>query len=464
VVAVHQAVESRERTEPDPADGGLRRVAVYFDSGRVDLVLSAAVPLESLIPPIVDIVATEHGPSAQPEALRYQLSLPGNAALDPSKTLSELGLQDGSAMVLTTASTVLTPPRFDDPAEAVSASIEASARPWTRRAARLIGALAASWLAGTGAVVLLRSAFDHGDAYRGGSVGVAAATAFTALSAAAVADRMFRDWAAGLTLGVVACGFAALVGLLAVPGTPGGPNALLAMAAAASLAIAIRLIGCSTTFFTALACFTAVGAVAAMVNAVTAVPLRAIGAATAAISLVLIEASVRASIALARLTSEPNPANVIRASVWLNGMIPAFSAAAALGAIGTTVERSAAGGSRLLCIGFAILTGVVLLLRARLHRDLAKSVPLVVAGIATLSATFVIAAAAYPLCAPYLAATSTTLAAVALWLGFLAQPTAWSPIGRRSIDMLEYLALAVIVPLACWICGVYGAVRGMKLP
>jgi hypothetical protein len=55
------------------------------------------------------------------------------------------------------------------------------------------------------------------------------------------------------------------------------------------------------------------------------------------------------------------------------------------------------------------------------------------------------------------------LAAAALCLGFITRTMTFSPIGRRSVDLLEYLALAVIVPLACWICGVYSTVRGMNL-
>ena len=56
------------------------------------------------------------------------------------------------------------------------------------------------------------------------------------------------------------------------------------------------------------------------------------------------------------------------------------------------------------------------------------------------------------------------LAAATLCLGFITQAMTFSPIGRRSVELLEYLALAVIVPLACWICGVYSAARGMNLP
>jgi type VII secretion integral membrane protein EccD len=261
----------------------------------------------------------------------------------------------------------------------------------------------------------------------------------------------------------------------------GAPNALLAMAAAATSATAMRVIGCCTTVFTALTCFAAVEAAAAVVGAVTAAPLQTIGAASAAISLVLVEASAPMSMMLAGLSSqvrsEPDPARgepasaphrlsarAIRANNWLTSLVVAFSAAAALGAVGAAAGSYFGGGQRLLGIAFATITGGVLLLRARSHQDLARSVPLVAAGTATLSATLVIAAVAYPLSTSYIVAASTMLAAGALCLGFITQTMTFSPFGRRSVELLEYLALAVVVPLACWICGIYGAARGMNLP
>lgn len=479
---MHEAVGVRpQKGGPAPAGEGLRRVSVYAGSAYVDLVLSAAVPIGSLIPPIVDIVAAECGHRAEPVAMRHQLSHPGNIALDPSKTLAQTGIRDGSTLILTSSSTELTAPRFDDAAEAVSASLAATARPWTQQATRLIGALAASWLAATGVAVLIRTAFDTNDARRSGGAGVAAAVGFIALLAAVVAHRVFRDRTAGLTLGLVASGFAALAGLLVVPGGPGAANALLAMAAAATLAATMRVMGCCAVVFTALACFAAVAAAAAVVGAVTAVPLQAIGAASTAISLVLLEASAPVSIMLAglspQLASEPEAARdaptpdphrlsakAIRADSWLTSLVAAFSALAALGAIGAAAGPYSAGGPRSLGIAFATVTGGVLLLRARSHHDLARSVPLIVSGTATLSATLVVAAAAYPLHAPYIAAVSTMLAAAALCLGFITHAIALSPVRRRRVELLEYLALAVIVPLACWICGLYSAARGLNLP
>lgn len=477
---MHQTVEARRSSEPHPSGGGLRRVSVYADSFRADLALSAVVPVGSLIPPIVDILEAEFGQRAQPVAVRHQLSLPGMTALDPSKTLEQLEIGDGATLILSDSSAILTPPHFDDAAEAVSVSLAATVRPWTRRAARVISTLAASALACAGAALLIRTAFDSDVARRTGCAVVAAVVSLIALPAAVVAYRVFRDNAAALTLGLTASGFAALAGLLAVPGKLGAPNALLATAATATSAAAVRVLGCRATVFIALSCFATVETVAAVVGALTAVSVRAIGAASTAISLLLVEASAQMSIMLgglsAHATSEPDTAShevnlspddlstrAIRADAWLTGLVAAFSAAAALGAIGAAAGSYVAGSRPLRGIAFAGITAGVLLLRARKHRDLARSVPLVLAGTVTLSVALVIAAIAYPLCTPYVVATSMILAAAALCLGFIAQTTTFSPIARRGVELLEYLALAVVVPLACWICGLYGAARGMNL-
>jgi type VII secretion integral membrane protein EccD len=430
------------------------------------------LPIEILIPQIVDILAADCGRRAEP-ATRYQLSLPGSIALDPSQTLEQSTIRDGTVLMLTSSSTVLTLPRVDDVAEAVSASVSSAARSLTRHAARVIGALAASCLATAGAAILIGTAFGTNDVRRGGGAAVAAAAGFIALLAALAAHRVFCDGSTGLMLGLAACGFAALAGFLAVPGGLGAANVLLATAAAATFATVMRVIGCYATVFTALACFATVEAVTAVVGAVTAVPLRAIGAASAVISLLLIEAAAPLSIVLAGLSSQASPesdsacdglsAKAIRANAWLTSLIAAFSGSAALGALGAAAGSLSADRPRWLGIMFATITGGVLLLRARSHPDLTRSVPLIAAGIATLSATLVTTAVAYPPHTPYIAAVSTTLAAAALCLGLIAQTMTPSPIGRRSVEVLEYLALAVIVPLACWICGLYGAVRGLNL-
>jgi hypothetical protein len=55
------------------------------------------------------------------------------------------------------------------------------------------------------------------------------------------------------------------------------------------------------------------------------------------------------------------------------------------------------------------------------------------------------------------------LAAASLYLGFVAPAQALSPVVGRGVDVLERLALVAMVPLTCWICGLYGVVRGLNL-
>jgi type VII secretion integral membrane protein EccD len=478
-VGVHHALAvPTQNGGSHPGGGGVRRLSIDAEPTRVDLVLSAATPIGLLIPPIVDILTRSSGFRAGPDAVHYQLSLPGRNAPDPSKTLAQLGIRDGTALLLTSSPTELMAPRFDDEAEAVSASISVMESRWTRRKARLVGALITTWLAGVAATVLTRTVFLANDDHRTGCVGVAATVALLSLLAAAIAYRIARERCIGLTLGTLGTCFAALAGLLVVPGGPGAPNALFAAAAAAVCAAAMRVISGYAVAFTALVTFAATGATAAMVAAITAVPLQAIGAASTAISLAFIEASAPLSITLARLSppaAEPTVdvksasphllnARAIRAHAWLTSLMAAFSGSAALGAVGAALGSFLTGAPRFPGLLFATVAGAVLLLRARAHRDLAMSLPLITCGIATVSIVLVAAAAAYPQCTAHVAAVSLMLGAVALCLASIRDTTTVSPLGRRGVELLERLAFAVVVPLAVWLCGLYGATRSLNLP
>lgn len=472
---MHQTVSERtQRNESQAGGEELRRLSVYAESVRVDLVLPAMVPIESLMPAIVDILARKGGYPAGPLPLRPQLSRPGNSAMDPLKTLAALGIRDGSTLILTSSSTELAAPRVDDVAEALSASVAATARPWTSRTTGIAGAFVASCLAGATAVALIRTVLDAHDSRRTACAGVAAAVSLLAQVAAVTACRVFRHRSAGLTLGLLASGFAALAGLLAVPGGPGAPNVLFSAAAAAASAAVMCVIDCYPVVFTALACVATIGAAAALVGVIIGPPLQSIASVTTAASLLLVELAAPMSIVVARLTPQvpSGPAvsdelvntKAVRASGWLTSIIVGFSTTAALGAIGAMVGLYSTGGSRAVGISFAGITGGVLLLRARSHSEMPRSLPLFVSGTITVSIALVVAAAAYPSRTPYIAAVSTLLASVALCLGFMNHWLAVSPLGRRSVELFEYLALASVVPLSFWICGLYGAIRGLNLP
>jgi type VII secretion integral membrane protein EccD len=458
------------------SDAGLCRVSVHAGTAVVDLALPAGIPVATLIPPIVDILESRSaGSPGEPMAKRYRLSLPGAAALNASMTLAQNGIRDGAVLVLSQARTSPPTHRYDDVAEAVSVTLDA--RTWSQRqnrqATRLAGALAAGYLTGIGVLALIRNTVSSNPARDlGATAGIAASAGFVALVSAAIAHRAYRDPIAGLALSVIATAFAAVSGFLAVPGTPGAPNVLLAaMAAAVTTVLAMRVSGCGALTLTAMSSFAVIAAVAALAGVSTAASLPAIGSVSALVSVGLLGVAPRVSIVLAGLSPKvpttPAPESVdpgvdclaakaIRADDWFAILLAALSSSACLGAIVTVL----AGAPRIDCIALAATTGAVLLLRAN-SMDRRRALVVVISGIVTIGTTFGLVAARNPQHGPWIAAVTALLAAGAVHFGFVAPAMSLSPLMRRGVELLEYLMLVAMVPLTCWICGLYGAVRAL---
>jgi len=461
-------------TEPS-----LRRVSIHSGAAVVDLALPAEVPVAVLIPSIVDLLPGRGvDDSGDLAAKRYQLSGPGMPPLDKSTTLAQNSIRDGAVLVLSQASTPLPAPRYDDVAEAVSVTLDAAAGPWShtrqRQAARLIGAVAAGCLAGVGGLAIIRNALCTNAARNvGTTAAVAAFVGLVALLGAVIAHRSYRDPLAALALSVVATVFAAVAGFVAVPGAPGLPNVLLAATAAAVTSVlALRTSGCGVATLTAVSCIAMVFALAALVGVVAAAPVRAIASVAALVSLGLLGVAARVSLVLAGLSprlpptpdlddSEPSgdclSARAIRADNWLASLLAAFASSAAVGAVVTVL----AGAPRLCCIAFGALTGALLLLRSR-SGDYRRTLVFVITGIVITGITLGTAAVRTPEHGPWIATATAILVAAAIYLGFGAPAMSLSPVVHRGVELLEGSTLAAMVPLTCWICGLYGAVRGLN--
>lgn len=452
---------------------GLRRVSVHAGNAVVDVALPGMIPVAVLIPSIVDILEVR-GAEAGLEADRYHLSPLGASALDPLTTLEQHGIDDGAVLVLSRHANPPPAPRYDDVAVAVSAALEESnpsgARARHRRAVRLVGAVAASCLAGVGGLLLVRNAISDSAAGDIDTAGVLASGALVAVVLAAITCRTHRDPTAGLALGVIAVEFAAVAGFLGVPGTPGVPNVLLAASAAAMTAVStICVTGCGVVTLTAVSCTAMMIAAAALVGVFNAAPSHAIGAVSALMSLGLLGMAARASIALAGLSPIPEmddnealadlvAAKATRADNWLTGLAAGLSSSAAVGAVVTVLT----GASRLSCIAFGALTSALLLLRARSEEG-RRMLVFATNGIAVAGTIFGVAALRAPQQGPWIATSAVAVTGAAMYLGFVAPAISLSPLTRRSTDLLECLALIALVPLACWICGFYSAIRGSGL-
>ncbi|MEB3067975.1 EsaB/YukD family protein [[Mycobacterium] vasticus] len=369
-----------------PTDSGLRRVAVYTDSGHADLTLPAGVPVSALIASIVDLLPRRTGPQ---ELRPYRLGLPGRSPLDGSKTLAHHGIRDGAVLALTRAEYPVTEPVFDDPAEQLAATARAAARSWTPVAARLTAGLAASTM----------------------------------------------------------CGVA---GFVAVPGGPGAPNALLGLAAAGTVAaLTVPSSGCGPTLRVALCCLAGLAvlaAVAGMVTVATGISGQVVGAAAVAAAVVLLRAAGRVAV---RVCGRSGTAHEL-----LTGLVVGSASMAVLGAGGIALTAPVPGVPRLVGVAFTAAAGATLVLRARSHADARQITALLAGGVITLGVAVLSAGTG-----PWQAATAVLLGGAALATGFAAQ--ADSPLARRAAEVLESLTLGALLPLACWVAGVYGAIRGL---
>lgn len=455
------------------SDVELRRVSVHSGTAVVDVALPGGIPVAALIPSIVDILKVR-GCQAVLEAERYHLSPLGASALDPLTTLEQHGIDDGAVLVLSRHANSQPVTRYDDMAVAVSAALEESnppgGRAGHRRAVRLAGAVAASCLAGVGGLVLVRNALRNSAAGDIDTASVLASGALVAVVLAAIACRTYRDPTAGLALGAIAIEFASVAGFLAVPGTPGVPNVLLAASAAAVTAVStVCVTGCGVVTLTGVSCAAMMIAAAALVGVFNAAPLHAIGAVSALLSLGLLGVAARVSIALAGLSpisgiddneahADLVAAKAIRADNWLTSLVAGSSSSAAVGAVVTV----STGASRLSCIAFGALTSALLLLRARSEEG-RRMLVFAFSGIAIATTTFGVAALRAPQQGPWIATSAVAVSGAAIYLGFVAPAISLSPLARRSTDMLECLALITLVPLTCWICELYGAIRGLGL-
>lgn len=453
------------------SDTGLRRVTVHWGTAAVDVTLPAGIPVAALIPAVVDILGVDH---PDHEALRYRLSAPGASGLDPSMTLAQQDIGDGAILVLSRRSAPLPAPRYFDVAEAVSATLHTATTPGSGAsragAARLIGAAAAMLFAAVGGLLIVRNAFGS-NADRDVTALVSAGA--LALGLAAIAHRGYRDSTAGLAMSLIATAFAAVAGFVAVPGAPGAPNVLLAAAVAGVAAVvAMRVSGCGVITLTAVAGCAVVIALAGLVGVVTAAPLRVVASAAALVSVGLLPVAARASIALGGLSPRLETSDAaeielrdagtrsqaVRAERWLTSLLAGLSVSATVGAIVTVL----AGAPRLSCTAFGTLAGALLLLRSRCA-DVRRMLVLAVGGIAVAATTFGVFASRETVSGPWIAAVTTLAVTVAMYLGFVGPARPASTVLRRGAGLLEWLALAAMVPLTCWICGLYGAVRGLNL-
>ncbi len=453
---------------PVPA-GRWCRAGVLTPRGRVDLALPADVPVAELVPMVLELIGEPSGPDSRgpaPVPQPWQLSGPAGGPLPPEATLDELGVLDGELLHLGPRSSVVAAPVFDDPADALAAAVRDGGSAGTWRP----GPVAAPAVV-TAAAALLGSV-------RESPVALVVAAAVVAVVGAGVALLHARrvagdDPASAGSAALCAIAPAAAAGVLVLPGPLGAGQLLLGalaagLAAAAGLAVLRRI----APPLLAAAVVAPALVVATVVRLGAVAPVGAVAAGLVAVALaagpVLPRAALRVAgmpapvvptdleeIARADTAVLPAPELARRADL-ARGLFSGISAGTALLAAGGAVVAAADGGWAGATL--AAVTVAVLLLRARAFAEDGPARVLTGAAVATAVGAGVLAAVEH---GPIV----RLLTAAGLGLGVLvavrAAGTQLSPVGRRTLDVLELILTAAAIPAALAAMGLFALVRGL---
>jgi type VII secretion integral membrane protein EccD len=455
------------------------RVTVVAPRTRIDVALPADVAVADLLPMLLDM-AKEATPDGGVRHGGWCVAKLGDNPLDPARTLASLGVVDGELLQLRRRNENPPPPLYDDVVDAIAESNPDSFRPWTKETARRYGHIAGALALIASAIALLLA----GSLTGGNSLAVAitaGATAVAAIAAGAVVARAYNAVDTGVL--IAAAGglpLAFVSGLYIVPGPVERPNLLLASVLVLIFAsAAIMLIGQGITVFVAAATAATIGAIAFLCATLIDHPAQGVAAATAAVSLAALSVLPRFTIQLAKLplptvpgsaedlkedTGFPEYAVIERrtaiAHEYMTGMIIGCGLVTAVSAV------IAASADTIFAPIMAVAVALVLMLRGRAYANGAQAVALLASGMIAAAGILIgWMIDATPLNRLlFVFGAFIVLGAGALILGVIFPNQKFSPVLRRTVDVLEAILIASVLPLALAVMDLYVVMRQLIAP
>ncbi|MBF8185447.1 type VII secretion integral membrane protein EccD [Nonomuraea sp. K274] len=452
----------------------LCHVTVVGPRRRADLALPADIPLPHVLPGLLRAMGELGGDAIA--APGWTLQRLGGAPFDLGQSLGALGVLDGEILYLRPREVALPPARYDDVADVVATGVREGRGKWEARHTRALGGGAASGLLVAGAVVLATGGLTPMvTAIVAGALAVVLAGVGMAMS------RAVGDSGAGALVGYAALPYAFLAGLLA-PAAGGGLADLGAaqlLGALACTALVATLGGTAIADgvpgFLGTAIASMAGAVGAAVVMVTGASAAGVAAVCVAVVMALGPLVPVLSFKLARVPLPPMPANAEElrgdnqqldsdsvlertgaAQRYATGMVIGIT----LAGIGANALLVAEG--RWIAVAMSLVLSFTQLMRARVFQGVGQRLWLLLAGFAGLVAVAV-----------EIATQVGGVAAVAAVLGLLWTAMVvvgmgvWLPNGRpspfwgRAADIVEWLLIVALVPLALGVLDVYAWVRGL---
>ncbi|WP_436492358.1 type VII secretion integral membrane protein EccD [Actinokineospora sp. HUAS TT18] len=450
------------------------RVTVVAPRTRIDVALPADVSVADLLPMLLDM-AKEATPDGGARHGGWCLAKLGDNPLDPSRTLGSLGIVDGDMLQLRKRAENPPPALYDDVVDAIAESTPDSYRPWTKETANRIGHIAGAIALVVGALAV----FMAGPMWGGGNLGPAITAGVASVVAVAVGAVIARGYQSQTTGVLIAAAgglpLAFVSGLSIVPGYPGRASLLLACALVLIVASAsIMLIGTGITTFVAAGTAAALGVLAFGVATLVAHPAEGIAAGTVAVALGALSVLPRLTIQLARLplpnvpgsaedlkedTGFPDYRSIERraglAHEYMTGMIIGCGLAAAVGAI------VAAGSPDIWGVILGVVATAVLLLRARTYANGSQAVALLASGMVSAAGILLgWLTTADPFSRLlWVFGALMVIAAAALVLGVIFPEQRFSPPLRRTVEIIEAICIASVLPIALAVMELYSTLR-----
>ncbi|WP_409180055.1 type VII secretion integral membrane protein EccD [Amycolatopsis sp. VS8301801F10] len=453
---------------------GLIRVTIAAPKRRIDMALPEHASVAELLPGLL-ARAGEGLADDGAAGGGWQLRRPDGARFDLGRTLAGHRVRDGEVLHLLPARADWPEPEYDDVVDAIATGASGLGRAWGPRHTRTAG------LAAGGAVVLLGliPVLRAGAPWTGPAVW-ALVVAGLLLVAGVVLARTAGDAGAGAVLAAVALPFAFLGGGLLPAGTHAvtdlAPGQVMLAGVTLTLAAVVGYLGVAAAqpWFAgaATAGFFALtgGFVAASGDFAAYQAAAALSAGLLALSIVFAPLALRLGKVpmpvLPRSTADlvrddPQPpvdrvhAAVARADGLLTGMLAGAAAVAACCEVLLVRDGSAAS------VTMVAVVAAGFLVRARLYPTLRQRIPLLAAGMAGAAALAAGPGAGTGLPLVSAGAILLVVAALVAGAGLLFSTRVPNPYLGRFAEYSEILLVCSLVPVACWVLGLYGYVRGL---
>jgi len=467
---------------------GFCRVTVVAPSIRVDIALPEDVPLAELLPDVLRMADQWQNEGAHTGFVLARLD---GGELDTGVSLAAQGVRNGDLLYLRPATDTLPPPVYDDVVDAIAKAVSDDHRIWGHAHVRLIGLIGGPLLLLIGAWVLWSAQNPHGM-----PAVVAGIMAVLLTVGGGVRSRVYRDHTGGAVLGATAIPYAFLAGLGVLPLTLESGLGRSHFVVGCSAVLVLAVLGAlvqeergEVALATAVAA--AAGAIAGAVGLAThADPARlAAGAGTVAIAAIgflpglamrtvrfpmpqLIDGAPQVTATAAKAFLPPGNDDPVdldaitrraqRSHEILTGLVAACAVVAVLSSMVLGFSSPGRSGGAW-AEAMAGVLGLAAISRSRLFRRTAQVAVLLFGGLLAEAVLLVGAVQAHQVSQ---AAEQTWFFAIVLAAALLLVSVAFalpqralSPRWANTVDLLDGLLLAAVIPVLLGVLNIYSMVR-----